>query len=1846
MASDFDDLVKHLQFVLAIAGSDGLTYTELEQHIHTFYEHKHEPIEPTETSSSNPQVELFFSEEPPGNITLVTDHVINSAWDWLSKLKDVSLHTTDIVHANTAHAGEKLVASVEQLWLAIAGHGPDTSRIKKTEFALLHIIAQHGPPGIPQPDLVKESGQDKRSVPQRTDVLAKRGYITKVPVISKGSKTSLLKLKKYAEDTTTADAAPPAVNDRIVFYDHWYDQLMRLLKINNGIIAVDDLRSELNIPMRNWQVKALQRCLRRLQSKKLIRRIRAKSAGKKEGDRGYYIRCIQLLREPTDADRSLFMMKPGEQASIVKDHNQKGSSATANDDDEDDEDEDNDIEIDDAVAVSQPQPRIAAQWTPDLPLANFIFDMVDHAGPAGISIMDLHKRGVGQVWRRPLDEELIRLCDKWQTSQPSHLRHLTIIKDTGAVDRFTFFKYRSIANFEQAVLNGDAYWEAVKYKSKDKREIEVSTTKLDAYGFPMLPKSLFHKGGTSTLGQCVRLVFQKSFKIQEQDSQWVVYRRETARTGATQRHSENSLSGQSPLRQAADTTAGYTPSHEQEETPGEVRPSVVPYSHEPPKIDVAMSTAISGPHSSKSTIQTATTTGLESSTMPTAALPEHSATPKKQLVMPESLETPESSTEHIMSALRNVSRSPSALREHADSPAIFDKSGSVAETWFKPATSTKTKRYGQTLMCMINSNRALRLRNAAIPHRGKRFRNFVITVRTPRLRELTCFGGPGIRFDHTQHTISTEIPSHAEHQNGAVDDGKPNYPTETSVGEAVRLSELTTTLSSVPDVTFRNTAAPLPAAEHIGSIIAPSLLDPALHTQTIGQQKSTQRKSKKPLSLPTIAVAERPHEPKQKQTAGMSRASGTVMVKRTQVIMDVLRACSGLYPGNKEIYHPVATALRKITGAGTDVSTISNSIKNLIAKGKLRKMIFTFHDPTGFQVQRAILADPSIAPGDPRVAALQQKIIEAHPQRYFPPEAEIPSDLRANLTGKISIKTPESTAVEQGTGVNTGANAINFPLEATIVVQRVGSRYEATEELYEARAKTKGISRPPKRAKYTGQDLMLDSDEDDVSDPDSEQERRMVEFQTADYVHSDGHAFVSRKPGSRIATRSTSKVFFATTKKPHTKQVETPSSAQREGTTSQEQLIPIDPALSSIKYDHSMQLMMSGVLLFHETSGTIGTTAVLGHSETAAPITLPRIASTYDAYHNTFNMLARPLPVLTPEPGRNKPMARLQSLGSNLLTYNKYKANALHNHQVAITSRPVQPLAEVPPKRKADVVEAVKDTRPKKKTRPYKSLRGSKKALGLDDEKADTSEAELEIVEHETFMGGPGFAVNKKRDRRGPQMFQENDRLASAVALFRTIMGGMDQRNNWGVIAHMLSFRYEADFLRRRWDAVKNSKEGAVRITMERIYEPLLAAYKNDEMPHIDFADLSKSDWAGVLDWFEREVDIPGAPEEHVSTIKLPRTMSKFHEAYSVTIEPAIWEQAKEAWFTSPIEKLRKDMAHEFVYGCALPGLRRPASTFFDDKTVLKTWIRAIAATKAEIYNSERAAAKLGAFTDSEVAAACDELVAAKTIRHMNKGRQQPGRNFEIHDAHWAVFRRWPGRTVEWKYVRNLAIARQKVLRRFQATERAYMEFHSDDAEVAVLMNMVDQGLLRVFSELPERNDDFDAPFPKISAVGYSGYSYNAKTLDREKLRFPIIFERTDRFTVEHGLIGGVEIPLTPHVKDQDGRIPFWIDIHGNLLPAIWDLVLRSVLHLVVFRPGCTARLMEVSHGHKFMAWEINLVLEWMEKSGIAFRSGAGKDTDGVWDGGWAVSEWWYCAFEPEMTFWKTERGRSIPEQA
>lgn len=252
------------------------------------------------------------------------------------------------------------------------------------------------------------------------------------------------------------------------------------------------------VGIQEWTTRGLRSAIRRLEESGLIERKRAL----KKGSRKNTIVVIRLRRAPQDDDIKHLSFR--RKAAL-----QVPSEEMLDDDaDEDDEkivrDEDLVVDFDENEIVGND--RIPPQWTPDRLFPNLAFEAIELAGIDGTDAAGLRDRTMGKFWRRPTESYISRLTDNWELSQPRHLRHLALIRDTTVTNekRLVHYVYRTHGNYQKAVDDKLAAWEVVSREAqKGGSKKAEEETALNQWGFPDPNMNDFHmKLGSSSISRC------------------------------------------------------------------------------------------------------------------------------------------------------------------------------------------------------------------------------------------------------------------------------------------------------------------------------------------------------------------------------------------------------------------------------------------------------------------------------------------------------------------------------------------------------------------------------------------------------------------------------------------------------------------------------------------------------------------------------------------------------------------------------------------------------------------------------------------------------------------------------------------------------------------------------------------------------------------------------------------------------------------------------------------------------------------------------------------------------------------------------------------------------------------------------------------------------------------------------------------------------------------------------------------------------------------------------------------------------------------------------------------------
>lgn len=327
----------------------------------------------------------------------------------------------------------RIFPTEELLWQTIAHHGVDYKRIPVLEWKCLVGIASARHEGILQSDLRRLVDQDKRSLPKRTDSLAKKGYIAKRTIIANKMKTSKLWLLRFApaepENTKTKtglDLAPETLTmnlDPVPWHVRWTGDgvdveahartIVAIVKAW-GVLRYCDLRSKMGVGGQTARMKTLAKACQRFVDMGVLKYTAAAFAGARK----IFKDCLKFIREPTMDEWQEFLAT-GKKTSVYSDasrHRQPKSNALALTG----KPGQNSANKNQGPVTTI---RVFPGWSPDAPLTQFVFEVVRSAGPTGASNPQVSIATIGYSFRRYMASLLAKLAE---ANQPPHLKKFQV----------------------------------------------------------------------------------------------------------------------------------------------------------------------------------------------------------------------------------------------------------------------------------------------------------------------------------------------------------------------------------------------------------------------------------------------------------------------------------------------------------------------------------------------------------------------------------------------------------------------------------------------------------------------------------------------------------------------------------------------------------------------------------------------------------------------------------------------------------------------------------------------------------------------------------------------------------------------------------------------------------------------------------------------------------------------------------------------------------------------------------------------------------------------------------------------------------------------------------------------------------------------------------------------------------------------------------------------------------------------------------------------------------------------------------------------------------------------------
>ncbi|KAK4150070.1 hypothetical protein C8A00DRAFT_18341 [Chaetomidium leptoderma] len=398
------------------------------------------------------------------------------------------------------HPAEDLV------WQTLTRHGVDYKRVPALEWACLQGVASARAEGILQSDLRRLVNQDKRSLPKRTDSLARKGYIAKRTVVVQKMKTSRLWLIDFAPPLVEAescglDLTPETLSmdlEPVPWHQRWTGNNIDMDALGRTVVGVvkafnviryADLRSKMGVSGKRWQMKTLAKNCQRLVDVGVLKY----TAASFSGSRKVFKDCLKFVREPSAEEWDKFLAT-GKKTSLYSDptrHREPKPNALAlygksGEDGQGSGDARSKLK------------RIFSGWTPEKPLAQTVFEVIRRSGPEGASNPQVSVATVGYQHRRYLSSYLTKVAE---TQQPPHLKKFQVLSKLVRTGKTSAYMFSAPGPTDQAALPQVEEEEEAQAEDQARAGGPSVSTPKSPYGFGAPRPKAFSTGRDLSLSE-------------------------------------------------------------------------------------------------------------------------------------------------------------------------------------------------------------------------------------------------------------------------------------------------------------------------------------------------------------------------------------------------------------------------------------------------------------------------------------------------------------------------------------------------------------------------------------------------------------------------------------------------------------------------------------------------------------------------------------------------------------------------------------------------------------------------------------------------------------------------------------------------------------------------------------------------------------------------------------------------------------------------------------------------------------------------------------------------------------------------------------------------------------------------------------------------------------------------------------------------------------------------------------------------------------------------------------------------------------------------------------------------
>lgn len=1008
----------------------------------------------------------------------------------------------------------------------------------------------------------------------------------------------------------------------------------------------------------------------------------------------------------------------------------------------------------------------------------------------------------------------------------------------------------------------------------------------------------------------------------------------------------------------------------------------------------------------------------------------------------------------------------------------------------------------------------------------------------------------------------------------------------------------------------------------------------------IAKKSTSQKKRRREESA---SASETFGTPRKREKHSGSRQLSSAMCRK--VVLQLISETSGVVPNDPFTIKRICAP--RWQEAGQDdrplLKTIKNAIKSLCEQRKLRQIVFSFRGKNGIMLKRAVLFLPTISPDAPLVQDTKQKMIDAEPTDYIPPEWRDEGN-RIPLVGRkaqSTISDDEGTPRKRrrtssvATDISVAGRIMSTPRKgrssfaASDAAAESPTTARSTRSMSEASPEPPPVETPatgfltlkvPRLGSLPAVQIFNWRTETPVT------ALRFNTFAVNSWNPASAEAprpgRKPRKPPNRSAGRT---VVWATERSQSF-----PSSLQ-DILSLPDLKVRTEDVLSDDAEWQRFACEVEGVRAWEEqetgaANAKRSTYAFINHTVPAA-LYASAIRPERTTFANIVGFDQNHTEVETPYPPTESwpvfvsalqaaPEEMERIVGATPLE----TTNTPDNHiQGQASSEPTTRRSTRAPRRKAVVDEFGLGPHPKRQKRGAGTARagpGRRRTLT-------------------TLTGAP------KRLSRSAQYLRTMPeetiyRIVISVVVVRTLAGGIEGYIDWPFVMTMFPDQ-DQDFIKARWKTLSKRYAHDIHGLTESLQWKYLDGFEAGEVPSVNFQNLKDTDWPGIVDWALKKLDKFATKEID----DLPATREEVLNTNTLTFfEPRPYHNllAYGAVITNPG---KEDLVSSLVFGGAHMATkdtnlhyRAHFEVEISDPQVhlAKSWVFAIVLTPESAFVPSLAQTKL-----SSLAAATDtcEALVYRALKLLQDEKLIQRSVKARHSDQLSTLRTWEAsRRLYERFEERRSINAQMLRRatryKLDVIDAAFARGESvlfekdgivDDGVMVAVFNLMAMGLVRP-------KPGADVPRTRYG-LDWENIGYRTKSMDKKVLNFGVEIVPTTQYVPGDPMSVERKTPIPRGRADEpDGLIPPWIDIHGTVQTGLWEMFVAGVIGLVAQMPGISAR--EVSRALTFALdeGEVELIMQWCVQTGFAKMEGR--------SGGYETTEfWWWCISRGSEDAWE-----------